>query len=95
MVKVKHFRPFFGHDIDICLYEKWLVLPVKLTQSSLDAVSDNCIANLLAHGETQPGSCRCRVLPKQQEVRRVHFQGTRVELSKLGTPTQAFTLGEN
>jgi hypothetical protein len=94
VVKVKHFRPFFGNDVDICLYEKRLVLPVKFAQPSLDAVSDNGVAHLLAHSETQAGTA-CRILPEQKEVRRVHFQGTRVELQKLGALAQAFTFGEN
>ena len=84
-MKVKHFRPFFGNYIHICLDEKRLVLPVKLTQSSLDAVSDDRVANLLAHGKTQPGSCRRRVLPKQKEMRRVQLESASVELHKLRT----------
>ena len=94
MVKVKHFRPFFGNDVDVGLNEKRLILPVKLTQPSLDTVSRYGVAHLLAHGETQPGTRRRRVLPKQQEVRRVQLQRARVELRKLGTPAQAFALGK-
>ena len=91
-MKVKHFRPFFGNYVDICLYEKWLILPIKFAQPSLDAVSDNRVAHLLAHGETEPGTGRSRVLPKQQEVRRMQLRCARVELHKLGASTQAFTL---
>jgi hypothetical protein len=95
MVKVKHFRPFFGNDVNICLYEKRLVLPVKFAQPSLDAVSDYGVANLLAHGKAQPGTTRRRILPEQQKVRRVHLRSARVELQELGAFAQAFTLGKN
>jgi hypothetical protein len=94
-VKVKHFRPFFGNYVNICLDEKRLVLPVKLTQSSLDAVSDDRVANLLADGKTQPRTCRRRILPEQQEMRSMKFECARVELSKLRTPAQSFILGKN
>jgi len=95
MVKVKHFRPFFGNDVDIGLYEKRLVVPVKFTQPSLDAVSDNCVAHFFTHGETDPRAIRRGLLPKQQKMRRVQFLGARVELQKLGPFAQALTLRKN
>jgi len=95
MVKVKHFRPFFGNDVDIGLYEERLVVPVEFTQPSLDAVSDNCVAHFLAHGETNPRAIRLSSLPEQQEMGRVQLLSARIELQKFGPLAQAFTLRKN
>jgi len=92
VVKVKHFRPFFGDDIDICRDEKRLVLPVKLTQPSLYAVPDHRVAYLFAHRETQARTCRSSVPPEYEEMRGMHLGGTGTELHEFRTPAQAFSL---
>lgn len=93
MVKVKHFRPFFGDDVEICRYEKRLVLPVKFPESSLDAVSDDRVPHLLAHGEADPGA-GFLILPEQQKMLGVHLRCSFVELQELRTFAQAFVFGK-
>lgn len=93
-MKVKHFRPFLGNDINICLHKKRLVLPVKLPQSSLDAVPYYGVAHFLAHGEADPGAGGFPVLPEQKKVRGVHLVGVRVELRELGALAETLTLGK-
>jgi hypothetical protein len=85
VVKVKHFRPFFGNYVHICHDEKWLILPVKLTQSSFDTIPDYSVAHFLADSKTQARACRRRILPEQKEMGRVQFESASVELHKLRT----------
>jgi hypothetical protein len=93
-VKVKHFRPFLGNDIDIGRHEKRLVLPIKLPKPSLDTVSDYCVTHLFARGKPNPSATLPYIFPEQQKMRRVHFQSAGIELQELRALAQAFTLGK-